>query len=61
MERRLETTGIIIKILRLDLSNLKWRASHREQRKRRGIIIQGESTSKAFEQHKLRWNRTGLL
>lgn len=61
MERRLETTGIIIKFLGLDLSNLKWRASHREQSRRRGIIIQGESTSKAFELHKLRWNRTGLL
>lgn len=60
MERRLETTGIIIKFLRLDLSNLKWRASQREQ-KRRGIIIQGESTSEAFEQHKLHWNRTGLF
>lgn len=60
MERRLEITGIIIKFLRLDLSNLKWRASQRKQ-KRRDIIIQGESTSKAFEQHKLHWNRTGLL
>lgn len=62
MERNLETTKIIIKILGLDLSHLKWCASHKEQSKRSIIIIQGESSLKVFEQHisGLEYNRTTL-